>query len=499
MSWLLVLPILVPLGAATGCILARESLAAQRAVSLAASFLLLASAPALLALVSREGIQVVQLGGWRAPFGISLVADLLASIMVLVTALIGVCVNVYAVGSLGREREAAGFHPLYQVLLAGVSGSFLTGDIFNLYVFFEVMLIASFALAAAGGGRRQMGGAVKYVTLNLLASFLFLMAVGLLYRNSGTLNMADLSLALGGEDPGFSQALSVLFLIAFGIKAAAFPLFYWLPDSYPTPPVAVSAIFAGLLTKVGVYALLRAFTLLFVQDPGFTHGLILTSAGLTMLTGVLGAAYHKEFRRILSFHIISQVGYMIMGLGLFTLLGLAGGIFYVFHHIIVKTNLFLVSGLVHRLEGSSRLDKLGGVLGTSPVTALLFLIPALSLAGIPPLSGFVAKFILIKASLDTGHFLIAAVALTVGLLTLFSMTKIWNEVFLKPAPSDKERTRPPAPTSRERILLWGPSIVLGSVTLVIGICAEPFFAVSRDAAAQLLDREGYVRAVLGER
>jgi multicomponent Na+:H+ antiporter subunit D len=362
------------------------------------------------------------------------------------------------------------------------------------------MLIASFGLASAGGGRRQSGGAVNYVTFNLLASFLFLLSVGLLYRNSGTLNMAGLSLALGGEDPGHAHVLSVLFMIAFGIKAAAFPFFYWLPDSYPNFPIAIIAIFAALLTKVGVYALLRLFTLLFVHDPDFTRHLILFSAGFTMLMGGLGAAYHKEIRMILSFHIVSQIGYALLGLGLFTLMGLGGAIFFLFHNILAKTNLYLVSGIMKKMQGSYALGNLGGVMDRSPSLACLFLIPAFSLAGIPPLSGFVAKFMLIKAGIDSGRYFVTSVALGVSLITMYSMTKIWNEAFLKPA---GQRTEPEGSDTQSRFppgqsaLLWGPCLVLAALTVAGGIGAEPFIALARDAAIQLLDRDGYVRAVLG--
>lgn len=495
-----ILPFLIPLAGAALSLAAWRNLASQRIISLSASTLALAASIVLLVSVRGRGIQTLQLGGWPAPFGIVFAVDLLSAIMALMAALMGFCVNVYSLEGLDRERETAGFHPLYQMLLAGVSGAFLTGDLFSLYVMFEVMLISSFALIALGAGRRQTGGAIKYVTLNLFSSILFLISVGLLYRITGTLNMAQLAVTLGeGPASGAVTTLSLLFLVAFGIKAAVFPLFFWLPDSYHTPPVSVSAIFAGLLTKVGVYALIRMFTLVFVQEPGLTRSLILLVAGLTMITGVLGAAAHMEVRRILSFHIISQVGYMVMGLGLFTPLGLAGSVFYLFHHIIVKTNLFLVSGIIHRLGGSFALADLGGMLKRSPGAAVLFLIPALSLAGLPPLSGFMAKFLLVKAGVEAGRPLIVAVSLVVGLLTLFSMAKIWSEVFWKAAPEPAAGGEPamPAPGSWRALSLWLPSCLLAALTIAIGLGAEWAYGLSLDTARQLLDRQGYIEAVLG--
>jgi len=334
------------------------------------------------------------------------------------------------------------------------------------------------------------------VTLNLIASALFLAGVGVLYGVAGTLNMADLARALR-EVPGTGMitVLSMLFLLAFGIKAALFPLFFWLPASYHTPPAAVSALFAGLLTKVGVYALIRFFTLLFVQDPGMTHRLILVIALLTMVTGVLGAVVQRDFRKILSFHIISQVGYMILGLGLFSPLALAGSIFYIVHHIIVKTNLFLVSGAVHALRGTYELRRLGGLYHHSPVLALLFLVPALSLAGVPPLSGFWAKFSLIAAGIGTGDYVSAALALLVGMLTLYSMTKIWSEAFWRRRPDNA--TEDTSLSAAARLAFLGPIALLAIITAVIGLAAQPFFDAAVAAAEQLMHPQAYIAAVLG--
>ena len=440
------------------------------------------------------GIQVMQMGGWPAPYGISLVADLLAAIMVLLTGVTGLAVAVYSLGSIDAGREAHGYHPLFHVLLMGVSMAFLTGDLFNLYVAFEVMLMASFVLLSLGGERAQLEGAVKYVTLNLLSSAVFLAAVGVLYGVAGTLNMADLALAVQrGTAPGLVTTLACLFLVAFGIKAAVFPLFFWLPASYHTPPVAVSALFAGLLTKVGVYALVRAFTLVFTGDTALTHGLILAVAVLTMVTGVLGAAAQFEFRRVLSFHIVSQIGYMVLGLGLFTPLALAGTVFYLIHHIVVKTNLFLVAGIVKRLGGTLDLGSLGGLYRRRPALALLFLVPAFSLAGIPPLSGFWGKLVLVKAGLDSGHYAVTATALGVSLLTLYSMTKLWNEAFWKEPPEESTVAAARVPWT-----LLGPVVALAAITVAVGLGAGPVFDLASRAAAQLADPSQYVRAVLGE-
>ena len=502
MNVLLILPLLIPLCAAIVSLLAWRSRRTQRVFGVLGTAALLMTALALLDSVSRSGIQSAQMGKWPAPFGITLVADLFSAIMVVLAGLMGLAVAVYSLATMDRRREQFGYYPLLHILLMGVCGAFLTGDIFNLYVWFEVMLMSSFVLMALGGERAQMEGAIKYVTLNLVSSALFLAAVGILYGVMGTLNMADLALKLrSAPESDLLTTVAILFLVAFGIKAAVFPLFFWLPASYHTPPVAVSAIFAGLLTKVGVYALIRVFTLLFVHDLAYTHTIILVLAGLTMVTGVLGAVAQNEFRRVLSFHIISQIGYMIFGLGLFTAAGIAGSIFYIIHHIVVKTNLFLVSGVVHLLRGSYELKKLGGLYSGNPGLAILFLIPALSLAGLPPLSGFFAKLTLIKAGLEAEQFALVATALLVGLLTLFSMTKIWAEAFWKEAASGDFR-----PDQSKRLgskaaigSLMLPVVLLAAITIAIGLAAEPVFRLASRAAEQLLDPTEYIRATLERR
>jgi len=501
MNLLLVLPILIPLVTACLCLLTWASRPAQRLLGILSCAAHLITAILLLVRTREMGIAATQLGDWPAPFGITLVADLLSAIMVLLAAIMGMAVMLYSVGSIDRERESFGYYPFYHLLLMGVSGTFLTGDMFNMYVWFEVMLMSSFVLMALGGERAQLDGAIKYVTLNLISSAFFLTALGILYGMAGTLNMADLAvLARNVRYPGVASTLAMLFLAAFGIKAALFPLFFWLPASYHNPPVAVSAIFAGLLTKVGVYALIRVFTLIFIQDIGYTHTIILVLSGLTMVTGVLGAMAQNEFRRILSFHIISQVGYMVMGLGLYTRLALAGSIFYIVHHIIVKTNLFLASGVARKIGGSYRLERLGGLSVAAPGLTALFFVSAFSLAGIPPLSGFWAKLVLIRAGLSEGAYIIAATALAVSLLTLYSMTKIWGQAFWGPNP---EGLSTPDPLddcgafSGPPVLLYLPMIVLAGLTLCIGLYTGPVFDLAVEAADQLLDPTGYIQAVLG--
>jgi len=441
-----------------------------------------------------DGIQVVAFGQWQAPFGIVFVADHFSAAMVMITAIIGAISVFYAMADLRLKPSYGSYHALMHMLLAGVYGAFLTGDIFNLYVWFEVMLIASFGLMVLDATKAQIDGAVKYVMLNLISTLVFLLAIGLLYGATGTLNLADLNSKASTNDPGINMMLSALFLFAFSIKAALFPLFTWLPASYHNLPSGVVALFAALLTKVGVYAIVRIFTLVFpLVESGWQPTLIWVAA-LTMLTGVLGAASQFDIKKILSFHIISQIGYMIMGLAIYTPLALAGAIFYIVHHIIVKANLFLIGGFIERKYGSSQLAQLGGVYKTMPWLAFLFLVPAFSLAGFPPLSGFWGKFLVIKSSLQTEYYWLAATALLVGLLTTFSMTKIWSETFWKKPEVDNTARALPA---NVQWLYCIPIVVLTTLTLIIGLVAEPFYQFSVQAAEQLLNPDGYIQAVLG--
>jgi len=500
--WLL-LPLLIPFFTAVATLLAWQQPKTQRALNVVGATALLLAGVGLLTSVQQGGIQAVQMGGWQAPYGITLVADLFSAIMVLLTGLMGVTIAVYSLTSIDNKRVAFGYYPLLHFLLMGVCGAFLTGDLFNLYVWFEVMLIASFVLLALGGERAQLEGAVKYVTLNLIASAIFLAAVGILYGIAGTLNLADLArrLSIIG-DQELVYVAAMLLLIAFGVKAALFPLFFWLPASYHTPPIAVTALFSGLLTKVGVYSLMRVFTLVFVEQMAATtylQPLLLTLAGLTMVTGVLGAVAQYEVRRLLSFHIISQIGYLLMGLGLYSVAALAGAIFFMAHVILAKSALFLISGIVQQLQGTYQLKLQGGLYRTHPTLALLFLVPALSLAGLPPFSGFFAKLALVRAGLSQGEFVIIAVALGVSILTLFSMIKIWTEAFWKEAPPPtapgKGGKAQPRPIG---VSLVAPVLLLALLSIVIGVAAEPLFGLATRAAEQLMTPTGYLQAVLGE-
>ncbi|OZB34922.1 MAG: Na+/H+ antiporter subunit D [Pseudomonas sp. 34-62-33] len=490
---LLVAPILIPLCSLLLAIILRRHLLAVRVLSLTGAVLLLAVGLMLVWQAAQGVVLSGQVGGWQAPFGISLVIDRLSAVMIAISALVALVTLLYGVAKDNDSTIGRDFHLFIQGLLTGICGAFITADIFNLYVWFEVLLIASFALMALGGGSRRLAGSMTYVALNLFATLIFLLSAGLVYGASGTLNMGELAMIMrsGEAPPGVTPAL-LLMLLSFAIKAALFPVFGWLPATYHVALTAVSAMFAGLLTKVGVYALIRLVTLLW-PEHGLPHQLLLWVACATMLVGVLGAAAQTEVRRILSFHIVSQVGYMILGLALATPLALAGAVFYLIHHIVVKANLFFIGGLAARICGSERLADMGGLYKRMPWLALLFAIPALSLAGIPPLSGFWAKFLLVKASLDAAAWWAAGIALLTGVFTLLSMNKIWNEAFLKPHPGGEEALQ----TVTGIRAAWLGMSALALLTVLIGLGAGPLIDYAVAAAAQLADPQAYLQPFTG--
>lgn len=494
MSAWIALPLVIPLLAAALGAVAWRSPGAQRAISIAGSSAHACAALALLHEVAERGILTSRIGGWPAPFGITFVADPLAAIVLAATSIVALAVVVFAIEGVDRGRQAFGFHPIAQVVIAGTTGALLTGDLFDLFVWIEVQLLGSFVLLALGGERAQLEGSLKYVALNLVASSMLLAAIGLLYGLTGALDMAEIAARLRALEPNVTvTAAALLLLVALAIKSAAFPLFFWLPASYHTPPAAVTALLAAMLTKVGVYATIRVTALLFAGRVGVADDVLAWIAAPTMITGVLGAAASHGVRRILSFHIVSQIGYMMMGVAIGGVLGLAGAIFFVVHNVLTKSALLLAAGAIERARGTGDLERLGGLARASPLLAGLFLVPALSLAGIPPLSGFVGKLVLVRAGVESGAWINTVAALVVSLLTLYSMAKIWLGAFWGRAPGGSE-PHAPAPLRLPRSMLAAIAL-LAAPSVLLGVLAQPALALCVDAAHVLLDPAAYVAAV----
>ncbi|WP_037732298.1 Na+/H+ antiporter subunit D [Streptomyces megasporus] len=557
MTALLPLPVVLPLFGAGLALAMGRSARAQRVVSLVVLGTTTLITAVLVAQVHTEGPLAMRVGGWPADIGISLVADRLSVLMLLVSTVVSLCVLVYSLGQgmieYGSNTPLSVYHPTYLVLVAGVSNAFLSGDLFNLYVGFEILLVASYVLLTLGGTGARIRAGTVYVTVSLISSVIFLAAIALVYAATGTVNMAQLGGRLAELPDAVALVLQLMLLIGFAIKAAVFPLSAWLPDSYPTAPAPVTAVFAGLLTKVGIYAIIRLQTLLFPDSP--LSGLLMWTALFTMIIGVLGAVAQSDIKRVLSFTLVSHIGYMVFGIALGSEAGMSSAIFYVAHHITIQTTLFLVAGLIDRLGGSTSLDHLGRLAQRAPLLAVLFFIPAMNLAGIPPFSGFLGKLGLLQAGVDDGSWLayvLVAGGVVASLLTLYAMAKVWNRAFWQPpnavgeppedpvdpvvsepvpvaartgaptgatASSALEGGRPesapgsvrtrtdlhdkPMPdtfslTRRSRLAMTLPAAVLVVLSTALTVVAGPLFHFTDEAARDLREPSSYVETVLGE-
>ncbi len=432
---LVLTPLLVPLATALLCLLVPRGW--QQRVSLAGALLLLVCALTLAGQVVGSGTQAVVAGDWPLPFGIELAADRLSAALVLVAALmVNVVLLWQASGSADAAPAAPTLHPLLHGLVAGAGAAFVTADLFNLYVWFELTLICALGLLALGGGLRQLDATLKYFVLNVFGTLLLLAAVALLYAATGQLNFRALGAAAAHLPASIALPLLTVLSLAFLIKAAAFPFFAWLPASYHTLPAPLLALFSALLAKIGIYALIRSLGAVFQPAPELLFAVLGWVAVVSMISGALGAAYHWDLRRILAFHSISQIGYILLAIALASPAGDAAAILFMLHHSLVKSALILTAALIFHACGHYDLRRIGGLYAGRPWLSLVFLLLALSLVGIPPSSGFWSKFLVVRQSLVQGEYLWAAVALGVGAVTLYSMLKIWLEAFWKPHPEE---------------------------------------------------------------
>jgi len=531
---LVLLPVIVPLLGAGLCLVFGRSAQAQRAISVVVLLSVVATAAVLLVRADHHGPVTVTVAGWPADLGINLVADRLSALMLLVSAFVTLCVLLYSFGQgiveFGRESPLSVFHPTFLVLSAGVSNAFLAGDLFNLFVGFEILLASSYVLITLGGTEARIRAGTIYIVVSLMSSALFLIAIACVYAATGTVGLAALAGRMGELPDAVQMLLQLLLLTTFCIKAAVFPLSAWLPDSYPTAPAPVTAVFAGLLTKVGVYAIIRTQTLLFPDSP--LNDLLLWAAILTMVIGILGAVAQSDIKRVLSFTLVSHIGFMLFGVALADPLGLTGAVFYIVHHITVQTTLFLVVGLVEYREGTTNTEKLGGLARSAPVLAVMFFVPAMNLAGIPPLSGFLGKLALIRGGVgDATPLAYAAVAaaLATSLLTLYALAKVWSRAFWQPL-EDGEAIEEPAPseprqrsggslhgrtgvsTKTEVESSWQrfvhderlpmsmalPTLALVLASTALTVTAGPLFSFTERSATEMHERTPYIQAVLGD-
>ena len=459
----------------------RLSLPVTRAVGIVVSGGLVAIAVALVALASQDHVLVHAFGGWAPPFGIVFVADRLSSLFVLLQAIL----LFFTMWSLDPGAHGAPVVrraiPLLLILSSALSGAFLTGDLFNLFVMFEVVLLTSYLLLQVPGTDRSLRAAFPNLAINLVASLFLFVGVGILYGACGTVNMADLAVRIGQAPPALRTAALSMLVVAFGIKAGLVPLQFWLPATYPAMNGPTAAFFAGMMTKLGVYALFRSVPLL-MPDTLLPTVLVWVGAG-SALVAVVAALSQYELRRLLGFHITSQVGYMVLGLGLLTPAAVAGAIFYLVHHVLVKTALFLVADHLERGNGTRDLRQMVPGQG-GPWLAAAFVIAGFSLAGLPPFSGFFAKLGLFRATLDESAWALLCVLVIASAYTLVSMLKIWRYAFFGEG-GDSPR--------RSGVLV--PLIALVTVSVSLAVLGGPAFRYAEEAARQVLDVGAYVASV----
>jgi len=493
----IILPIVLPLLAGLLMLLApANALKGKRLLSLISAALLLPLAAGLLLQTTDGSIGVYALGNWSAPFGIVLVLDRLAAMMLLLTAALALPALWYA--ARGEDQRGRHFHALFQFQLMGLNGAFLTGDLFNLFVFFEVLLIASYALLLHGGGAERSRAGLHYVLLNLAGSSLFLIAVGVLYGVTGTLNMADLAQRVavaGSGEAGLLQAAGLLLLLVFALKAALLPLYFWLPSAYSAAVAPVAALFA-IMTKVGVYAILRVYTLIFGSGAGELAHLaddwLWPAALATLVLGAVGALAARHLRQLVSYLMLVSVGTLLAGVALHNATALSAVLYYQFHTTLVSGGLFLLAGIIrrHRGEAGDRFTTAPAMLQRTPL-GVLFFIGAVGAAGLPPLSGFLGKFILLSSVYPgVQQAWLWAVVLGGSVVAVLALSRAGSRLFWRTA----EGTVAAAPADRGQLAAVALLVVVAPVLMVI--FAAPLFDFVDAAAGQLLAPSDYIDTVL---
>ena len=500
MTHWLIAPIVLPAMMAPFIVLAaRYHIGIQRVFSIAGVLTLVVISASLMWATSDGDILLYQLGDWAAPFGIVLVGDRLSTLMILLTSVLALVVLIYAISSRWDEKGRH-FHALFQFQLMGILGAFLTGDLFNLFVFFEVLLIASYGLMIHSGGTKRLRAGVQYVLFNLIGSTLFLFALGALYAETGTLNMADLAVRvsmISAEETAGIRVAAVLLILVFAIKAALVPLHFWLPSSYAEAPAPVAALFA-IMTKVGAYAIIRVYTMIFPTDLAATSGLhdvwLLPIALLSLAVGMVGVLAAKKFDRLITFSIIGSMGMVIVAVALFTEAGIAAALYYMIHSTLAAAALFLIVDLVRASRKDLSLEAQPPIAGAVPISGLFF-VAAIAMAGLPPLSGFLGKLLVLEAAFTTERMVwVWSVVLITSLVSIVGFARAGSTLFWKakavPAPADAPDFAEPATMSY---------VAVGSLVLLLAlhtVFAGQVHNYTTKVAAQLFAPEPYITIVL---
>lgn len=489
---LLLFPILLPVIFGTLLMLFPKQRIMQRLVAMMGLILTLVASIVLMVKVKTDGVQAITLASWPAPFGISMVSDMLSVLLVLSSTLLTIFIVWYSYTSIGIERESFFYYPAILFMLSGVNGAFTTGDIFNMFVFFEVFLMSSYLLIVLGGEKIQLRESIKYILINIISSALFVVAVAYLYSVVGSLNLADIAVKIATlNNPGIITVIAILFLTVFGLKGALFPLYFWLPSTYAAPPIAVLAFFGALLTKVGVYAIMRTFTLIFIHDQSYTHELLMILSILTIIAGCIGALAYFDVKKIIIYNIIIAVGVILFGTSQMNDAALMGSVFYLIHDILIKGSLFLLVGVIIAITGTSDLRKMGGLIKSYPLLGWTFLVAAFGLVGIPPLSGFIGKLLIVQGGFEANNLWGSIIILASSLIVLLSVIRIFIYAFW----GEPVEITPLA--KRHYQGLFFPAAVLVGISVLYGVGAEWVVPYMSDAANVMLNPSLYIQAVLG--
>ncbi len=492
MNNFLLLPIIIPFFFGMFLIFNQKRLAYQRIITMLGLILAIISALSLVYKVYLDGPQTVTFGSWPVPFGITMVSDMVSALLVTTTLVLAFFIVWYGFESIGKERERFFYYPGVMFIITGVNGAFTTGDIFNLFVFFEVLLMASYLLIVLGGEKAQLRESIKYILVNVLSSAFFVITVAFLYSVVGTLSMADISIKIAEiNQPGIITVIAIMFLMVFGMKAAIFPLYFWLPSAYSAPPIPVLALFGALLTKVGVYAIMRTYTLFFTHDLAYTHELLLILSIITIIAGCIGALAHFDVKQIIIYNIVIAVGVILFGVAQMNQIGLEGAMFYLVHDMIIKAALFMLIGLVIYVTGTTNLRKMGGLMKTYPALGWFYLIAAFGLAGVPPLSGFVGKLLIVQGGFQAGNIWTSIFILASSLVVLLSVMRIFIYAFWGEQGQVSNQVN-----KKVYNRMFFPTMLLVFISILYGVGTEWLTPLMEDAAKILVDPSIYTDAVM---